>query len=407
MRAPGLKPSQLAELLRLRRKGEVAEGDSQKALESLRGLATETQNVTGEIQTELSDTPTYKRPQKEGVSKGTMGFGIGLGVLGALANVRDPENLTGTVIGGQAQIKEQEHAEALDTLRERMAADREAKSNKVQGLQAKLGGIGAQRDVVLTDLDVSGRKALDIGSELYRREQDAQGQANWQTAFNHQVTQDGILNTLRNKEETRQQARFDLDKKLTENPYAFIDQQAEALKGNFGGDKDKARAAILAPLMNGLTEQELNKYQLAEIKEFAKILPEKIAFQKWSWEQEKKESAARIAAHNRSNRGQAGPTIADFRFGQTVKGIDSLTGKIRDAESTLVGEDAKYKDVTDKSFANSRSNVKNQIAAWKRELFGMQNEANKLQPGAYDTSWVMKDPDLAAAIRKMLNPLGG
>ena len=72
-----------------------------------------------------------------------------------------------------------------------------------------------------------------------------------------------------------------------------------------------------------------------------------------------------------------------------------------------MGEDAKYKDVTDKSFANSRSNVKNQIAAWKRELFGMQNEANKLQPGAYDTSWVARDPDVMAALTRMTNPFGG
>jgi len=396
----GVPTMTVSDLLRLRKEQQGAQAGQKGALEDVKRLGTEARGVTEEMQGIFADVPAYKRPEKEKLGSKDFNTALIFGAADALFGGKDPGGTVSTVLQPRQQRKDVEYQEGLETMRDRMAADERTRSGKIQGLQAKLSGIGTQMDVAGVEQSVLGNQASQLGSEIFNREGRAMDQANADRAFTYQVLQDGILNAFRRSREARDQESHDLNKRMVENPYQFMGARADFLakEGFMGGDRDKIMQGLFSDIITGANEAELSSLNLTEAKEWAKTLPEKIAFQKWSWEQEKKESNARIGSYNRANRGSPGATIEDFRFGQTVKGIDSLSEKIRDAESALVTNDAKWLSTgPDKDLSQNRAGVTKQIGEWKLELLKMQNSANGLKQGAYDTSWAQTDPYLKRA----------
>lgn len=405
-RTPGLTGPQLADLLRLRRKGERAEQGSEAARERLKALATEARGVSGEIAGEYANVPSYKLPERGGPSKGQVNLGLLLGGLGALFDVENPETLTGAAIGGAKAMADEEFQDKMAALRERQAADERARASRVAGLQAKLSGIGTEMDVAGSEQATLMGEAGRIGSELFQREEaakaagrEAERNRQWWTSFNW------------TKEQAKQaqdnwQKEFDLRSetladKLARDEAGFVSK---------GIDPKTARLWAYGSVMANAAQAEMANEELARKKAvFALISPEREAqqelwrmdFEKTQGEKQMKLLDAQIASANRSNRPDMGPTLQEQKLGLAVGNVDRTQALIDAAEQELTSNAAKYGNP---EYVNDASKVRAAIRGYKNDMLNYMRQANAIRPGLYDTS--LLENELGSKVRNSLFPSG-
>lgn len=389
---PGVPVSKLLEFMKLEKERTDAQAGSNAALERLEGLGKEERGVYGEIQTELGDTPTYKRPEREGVSKGSINFGLLLGGIGALTGYRDPASLTGTVIGGQKALKEQAYSDKMDTLRERMELDRQGKLDRVAGLQAKLGGIGSEKEIAGLEQSVKSGEASRIGSELFQREQSYQQQANYDKEYAEGVRRFGLTYQL----SINADKRAEFERQMRENPYLGLDKQAQTLAPFFGGDAAKAKQALVSDLivnqaqaqwMPKMLEQQFNlgETQAKEATESLKQLETKGKYLEAGLKQEL--ASAYLSDQNtRQSMEARGLQIAEMR---KAANAPQLPQTLADQLAEANGEVARWKAMEDKLLASgakdteSLASLQGLIGEARAKQRYWKGKANEVRPGTY------------------------
>jgi hypothetical protein len=394
---PGAKISDLREYMKLTYDRDRAQTGASEAQEKIKGYGQDIQATSGEIQTELSDVQAYKRPQREGVSKGSMNFGLLLGGLGALAGVDNPANLTKTAIGGQKELKDQEYDDSLDTLRERMAVDRQTKMDKVAGLQAKLSGTTAQLGSAMDQRDFEAGRARDIGSELFQKGQAAQAQSNWGAEF-------GFTREQAAKADARWAKEFGM--RLAEHEWAMTTpwRKSAIMRDQMvadGVDKETADFRAFAPFIldeaNARYQPDILKNQfhlsgkqleeadenLTRIRELNKWLPKQLAQEFAANELSMQNTRQTMAARSidMANAKKAGDTVTltalqQAQYGDYEKGITqavALAKKARETIITLVPTEVGYKA--------AKAGLERQAEQYEERAFTLKKERDKILGG--------------------------
>lgn len=393
-RAPGVTPAQLSELLRLRRKGEVAEEGTNEALERLKTLGSEARSTSEDVQNVYGEVPVYKRPERKGPSRGSINFGLALGALGALANVDNPQNLTGTVIGGAKERSDQEYYDQIDSLKEKMELDRQSKLDKVSGLQAKMSGIGTEMDIAQTELSQKSGDVSRIGAELFNREQAAQGQSNWQKNFDFTVGQATLEN-----ERWLKQFGFQLDQfEWSKTPqYALAKREYDAMVKDGVPPEDANLMAFGRFIMDGANAKyqpdilknqfHLSGKQLEEADEnlkrirlmnewLPKQLQQEFAANELSMANTRQMMAARSIdmANARKSGNTAQLTLLETEqkedYNTQIDRALGLADKIREAIAGL--------DPTTDGYTTKKRNLEREAAKYEKEADAARKERNKL-----------------------------
>lgn len=252
LRPQGVPVSSMVEIMRLRRRREADDRGARAALDRLKASAAESERLSQEEAGLYQDVPSYKRPQRKQIGGNDALLGIGLGLVGALTGHRDPSGLTGTALGGIKARNEQEYADEMDTLRERMAADDRLLRGKVAGLQARQQGLATRSATDTTSLNWLTGEAQGLGNEAFQLEQAATGKAERDRAFMADTLQRGFSNALAN----RADKRAEMEMGMRRNPYQFLNEQAASLAPMFGGDVKKARQALVSDLIVNQAQAE-------------------------------------------------------------------------------------------------------------------------------------------------------